>query len=150
MTTEVHCLAPLDHRFTGDFARADLEIYSVNTFRPSYDAWVFLNDPDVTADNAAPDRPSFAGAFAVFGHEDCWGDPGHCCVPEETRRFDHRRSHHLTRAFKRARVTRALNHVIETGEPVAVTIVARTREAWERDDGERLFEYDGMQVVTFR
>jgi len=51
------------------FTRADLELYRINVFRPSYVALVFFNDADVDEDNASADRASYVGSFALFGHE---------------------------------------------------------------------------------
>jgi hypothetical protein len=44
------------------------------TFRPSFVAHVFFNDDEVDIANASEDRPSYAGTFALLGHQRCVGD----------------------------------------------------------------------------
>ena len=130
--------------------RADLEFYGIDHFRPSYIAQVFFNDPDVTEDNASEERDSFAGSFAIFGHQSCVGDKGHCEVHEHLRRFDDRPSHPLTRAFKRVLVTDALRRLGRAGE-LTITVVATAAPADEEaNQREPLLSFLGLQLTTFR
>jgi len=41
---ERRVFGPFNHGISGPFTRADLEVYSINTFRPSYVVLVFFND----------------------------------------------------------------------------------------------------------
>ena len=88
---EITVFGPFPHGASAGMTRADLELYSVNHFRPSFVGHVFFNDPDITEDNWIERRPSLAARFAVFGHQRCVGDEGHCEVPTTNRRFDDRR-----------------------------------------------------------
>jgi hypothetical protein len=129
-----------------EFARADLEIYGINHFRPSYTAHVYLNAPDT--DDLEAGHASYAGSFSIFGHQRCSGDEGHCDVHEHLRRFDDRPSHPLTRAFKRVIVTDALRRVLQAGtREVTVTFVILT--AGPVPAGEPLLDYQGLQISTF-
>jgi hypothetical protein len=144
---------PVEVEVSPTFTRADLELYGINHFRPSFTVWVFLNDPKVTERNADPERPSFAGSFSIFGHQRCVGDEGHCEVHEHARRFDDRPSHPLTRAFKRVIVTEALRRCIdaEGRGTVTVTALAATADVDAADmkfDGP-LLDFTGMQLTTF-
>src|SRR5215472_6080360 len=109
-------LRPFPHGVTAAFKRADLEIYGIDTFRPSYTTHVFINDPKVPKDDiaAALKRESYAGRFSVFGHARCVGDEGHCEPATFTlRRFDDRPSHPLTPAYRRVNVTKALQRALK-------------------------------------
>ena len=140
---------PVPHECPGEFERADLEVYGINHYKPSYTAMIFLNDPDVTEDNAEDTRASYAGRFSVFGHYHCFGGPGHCQVPASTRRFDTRPSHPLTKAFKRVDITAALKQAVQQGENLTITIVAHSAEGDDDDSVKNLMDFGGIQLTTF-
>jgi len=145
---ERHVFGPFRHQVSPTFQRADLEFYGINHFRPSYVARIYFNDPDVGPDNATEERESYAGSFAIFGHQRCSGDEGHCEVHEHARRFDDRPSHPLTRAFKRVVVTDALRRCLDREELLITVVVASDpQEATEAD--ESLLDFQGMQITTF-
>ena len=105
----------IDNPTAGDhpFARADLVFYGVDHSGPSFEARVFLNEPDADV-STARDDPAFAGSFTVFGHAGCAGDVGHCEVPTGPRDpFDRRPPHALTPQTKTVIVTEALRRVTD-------------------------------------
>jgi hypothetical protein len=136
------------------FARADLEIYGINTFRPSFVGHVFFNDPDVDTDVLdqpdATQRDSYAGRFALFGHQRCVGDEGHCELPTIRRRFDDRPSHPLTRAFRRVLVTDAFRRIVTSGEQLSVTILVIASAEDDIEYEGPLLDIQGLQVATFQ
>lgn len=145
---ELHTFGPAKNPAGDSFARADLEFYGINHFRPSFVARIFFNDPDVTLDNAAMDRDSYAGQFAIFGHQRCSGDEGHCDVHVDARRFDERPSHPLTRAFKRVIVTDALRRCHDLPE-LTITVVVTCDPDELAEDQQPLLDFQGMQLTTF-
>src|SRR5262245_49035451 len=64
------------------FSRADLVFYGVDHSGPSYEAWIFLNNPEATLDTPAEPAQGYAGRFTVFGHGGCYGEAGHCDVAD--------------------------------------------------------------------
>jgi hypothetical protein len=145
---ETHVLGPIPLHVPAGLTRADLEFYGVDHFCPSYVAQVFFNDSDVDADAAGPDRHSYAGRFAIFGHQRCAGDEGHCEVHEHLRRFDDRPSHPLTRAFKRVVVTDAvLRHRDAAELTITVVVTADPEEMAGRS--ETLLNFRGAQLTMF-
>jgi hypothetical protein len=130
-----------------EFARADLEIYGINHFRPSYTAHVYLNAPDT--DDLEAGHASYAGSFSIFGHQRCSGDEGHCETHAHLRRFDDRPSHPLTRAFKRVVITEPLRRALaEAAGRVTVTfVVVGPDEIPEPADS--LLDFEGLQISTF-
>jgi hypothetical protein len=140
---------PIEHGITRPFARADLEIYGINTFRPSYTVHVFLNDTSVRSLDRVDERPSYAGRFSLFGHAKCVGDDDHCHVTLTTRRFDDRPSHPLTPAFRRVVITEALKKAIQIGKSLRITFLAGTPAEKGDFDGKYLVEFTGIQIVTF-
>ncbi|MEQ8604590.1 MAG: hypothetical protein RIB45_14845 [Marivibrio sp.] len=148
--TQIVTIGPIAHHCPADTERVDLEIYGVDHFKPSYAAMVFVNDPDVTAETATPDRPSFAGEFAVFGHATCVGDEGHCSQTKtERRRFDTRPSSPLTKAFKRVTITSAALAAAAKGEEMTLTIVASSGDPEADERYAPLLDCTGMQLVSF-
>jgi len=124
------------------FARADLVFYGVDHSGPSFEARVFLNEPDASVSTARDDA-AFAGSFTVFGHAGCAGDVGHCEVPTGPRDpFDRRPPHALAPQTKTVIVTEALRRV--TGPELVITIVAVAPGA----DGP--VESDALQFESFR
>lgn len=145
---EKQVFGPIEIEVPEDLARADLEFYRIDHFRPSYVAQVFFNDPDVTEESAGEEREGYAGRFAIFGHDRCVGDEGHCEVHEHLRRFDDRPSHPLTRAFKRVVVTEALGR-LGTASELTITVIATTAPDDEGDHPEPLLSFEGLQLTTF-
>jgi hypothetical protein len=145
---EKHVFGPFTHRASPTFQRADLEIYGINHFRPSYVARIFFNDLEVGPENATEDRETYAGSFAIFGHQRCSGDEGHCQVHDHARRFDDRPSHPLTRAFKRVVVTDALRRCLDRDE-LSITVIVASDPEESTESGQPLLDFRGMQITTF-
>jgi hypothetical protein len=145
---EKQIFGPIELDVPEDLIRADLEFYRIDHFRPSYVAEIFFNDPDVDEESASEERDSYAGSFAIFGHDRCVGDEGHCEVHEHLRRFDDRPSHPLTRAFKRVVVTDAARRVA-TADELTITVIATAAPEDEDDHAEPLLSFEGLQLTTF-
>lgn len=146
---EKRTFGPVAHNIARPYTRADLEIYGINTFRPSYTVHVFFNDPSVKDLDKPEERATYAGRLSVFGHPRCVGDEGHCHVPDSIRRFDTRPSHPLTRAFRRVIVTEALRTAIEAGRELTITFLAGADADKNDIEGKYLFSFKGLQIVTF-
>ena len=146
---ERRVFGPVEHSITRPWVRADLEIYGINTFRPSYTVHILLNDTSVRSLDHVDERPSYAGRFSVFGHAKCVGDDEHCHVPSTTRRFDDRPSHPLTPAFRRVVITDALKKAVQNSKTLRITFLAGTPAEKGDFEGKNLVEFTGMQIVTF-
>lgn len=108
------------------FSRADLVFYGVDHSGPSFEARVFLNNPDADLETPREPGAGYAGSFVVFGHGGCVGDPGHCEVPTGPRDpFDRRPQHPLTPQTKKVIVTETLRDA--AGDRVTVTVVPVVR-----------------------
>ncbi|HXH62058.1 MAG TPA: hypothetical protein VNI20_11955, partial [Fimbriimonadaceae bacterium] len=94
------------------------------------------------------DTPTYSGRFSVFGHAECAGDEGHCQVTPDRRRFDDRPSHALTKAFRRIPITRHLKKACEKSNELTVTLIASCDSGFDGFEGERLLQYDGLQIVA--
>ena len=102
--------------------RADLVFEDINPQGPSYQARVFLDQPD--ADHSTPRETGsgFAGWFTIFGHGGCFGDDeGHCEQPEQLDPFDLRPPRGIPPQTKTVTVTEALRGL--SGESFTVTVV---------------------------
>jgi hypothetical protein len=145
---ERHDLGPIEVPESPDHTRADLEIYGIDHFCPSYTALVFLNATKIPTEELTAEHESFAGSFSIFGHQRCSGDEGHCTTHNHVRRFDDRPSHPLTRAFKRVVITDALRQAdgASGGEQTVTLIVTALVE--ERPT-RPLFIAEAAQIATF-
>ena len=115
-------VASAEHRYY----RVDLEINGIGHGGPSYEGLVFLNNPKASDKTPRDLENGYAGAFYIFAHGGCLGDPGHCEVNEHKRDvFDFRAPNPLTPARKRVVVTDAVREIakLQPGAAVSVTIV---------------------------
>lgn len=102
---------------------AALELIGVDQRVPSFSADVYLNNPRVPEDAWIEGR-GYAASFAFFGHgEECWGDEGHCALPDAVSAFDQRAESTYQPANITVPITAALTTLAEE-EEVRVTILA--------------------------
>ena len=129
-----------------DFYRADLAFYGVDHSGSSYEARVFLNHPGANV-STPRDHPSYAGSFHVFGHGGCFGDKGHCDIPEdEPDPFDLRPPHQLTPATKTVIVTEALRRNASPSDgSLKVTVVAEA----PGDESNSVLSFDTVRLLTY-
>jgi hypothetical protein len=104
------------------FYRADLIFYGVDHSGSSYEARVYLDNPDADI-TTGREHASYAGSFHIFGHGGCFGDPGHCLVPDTPPDpFDLRPPHQLTPAIKTVTITEALRQILVDEQRTRVTV----------------------------
>ena len=131
-------------------SRADLEISGIYHGESSYEGRIFFNNASATAATPKTARSGYAGAFSIFGHGGCLGDPGHCEVNEHKRdAYDYRYPHPLTPARKRVNVTKALQEAAKRAKTVTVTIVPVVTAANRLCDTVNVFRCENMQFVTY-
>jgi hypothetical protein len=108
---------------TTSFSRADLEFLGLEHSGPSVEVRVFFNAPQANEDTPTNDTAGFVGFFSIFGHGGCFGDEGHCEMPER-RPTDYRPVYALTPITKHIDVTDAVRRILaEPTREVDVTIV---------------------------
>jgi hypothetical protein len=135
------------------FSRADLVFTGVDHSADSYEVLVFLNNPaavDTTPHNL---ESGYGGRFVIFGHGGCYGEAGHCDVPETRTPDDLRLPHPLTPATKIVTVTEALRFVLaqEPHELRTVTLVpiAMTPRRKDRGITTDLFKFGDLSLRTY-
>jgi hypothetical protein len=105
------------------FHRADLVFLGLEHAGPSVEVRIFFNAPDADASTPTTADAGFAGFFSIFAHGGCFGDEGHCDMPER-RPTDRRPPYALTPFSKHVTVTEAVRRLIADGvHDVNVTIV---------------------------
>jgi hypothetical protein len=137
-----------------DFSRADLEFRGVDHSGPSFEARVYLDNPKADAETGRGDDTGYAGSFYVFGHGGCFGEAGHCDVPEGPRSaFDQRLPHQLTPQFRTVVITEALRRVMRSGDAstFTATVVPVVREnpaSLVGDVGDPL-QFESVSLITY-
>lgn len=112
---------------SGRFPRADLVFHRVDHSQASYEARLFLNNPAADEGTPLDEESGYAGSFYIFAHEGCFGDIGHCDLPDEpSDPFDRRPLHPLTPHKKAVEITEPLERLAEAEEEVTVTVVPIT------------------------
>lgn len=134
---------------SANFSRADIRLHGVDHSGATFEGRIFLNNLD--ADERTPKTPEsgYAGSFHIFGHGGCFGDEGHCDVPEERQPFDYRPPHQLTPAEKSVRITDALKRALRDSTHVHVTIVPVIMSANEKCDLEHPLRFESFDIVTY-
>lgn len=156
---EVHRFKPFKPAITREFKRADIELYGIDHYRRSYSGLILFNAGKVDPKKVTSDHEACAGCFSIFGHPECFGNEGHC-TPRPPQRFDSRRSHPLTKAFKRVTVTEGLRAALADRETLEITILVADGEGMrtkkqlkkakdEGSDPAKLLSISGLQIVTF-
>lgn len=145
-------VAPL--HFTGKrFTRADLVFTGVDHSAGSYEVLVFLNNTRATDTAAHTIKQGYGGRFVIFGHGGCYGDVGHCDVPDTRLADDLRPPHPLTPATKIVTITVALRHVLATSpnglQTVTLVPVAVTPRRADRAITPDLFRFDEVTLRTY-
>ena len=127
------------------FERADLIFYGLDHSGHSFEGRVFLNTPEADHDTTR-EHPAYIGSFYIFGHGGCFGDVGHCDIPERDDPFDIRPPHQLEPAVRILTVTDAIKELLASGSREAtVTIVAHTAA----DYSNEVLTFDTVRLATY-
>jgi hypothetical protein len=115
------------------FARADLVFYGIDHSGSSFEAQISLGDEP-------------AGSFFIFGHGGCFGDIGHCDIPQQVDRFDLRPPHQLLPATRVVTVTEQIRRLVAAGtRTVPATIVAVT----PGNRSNKVLEFDTVRLLSY-
>lgn len=137
---------PFAHDPKAPFTGAALELIGVDQRVPSFSAHVYLNNTKVD-DESGTGATGYAGSFAFFGHgEDCWGDDGHCAIPDAVSPFDKRAESSSQPANVTVDVTEALVALADAGE-VRVTILAWP--SGPEPSTDEPLRFDELMLVTY-
>jgi hypothetical protein len=137
---------PFTHDPQAPILGAALELIGVEQRTPSFSANVYLNNTRVRED-AGVEAKGYAGSFAFFGHgEDCWGDEGHCGIPDPVSPFDQRVESSSQPANVTVDITEALKQTADRGE-VRVTILAWVAGA--ASDAVDPLRFKELMLVTY-
>jgi hypothetical protein len=129
------------------FDRVDLAFYDVDHSSATYEARVFIGAPRNLKRDAGAEHPAYAGSFFVFGHDRCYGEEGHCMVPEDRDPFDLRLPHHLEPEPEIVTVTEAVKRLAEGGKRKAPVDVLACGP-----DGApvKALDFSALRLLTYR
>jgi len=132
------------------FYRADVEFYGVEHKDISFECRIFINNDQATYKTKMNSNTGYAGIFYVFGHGGrCYGDEGHCEVPDKIRDYDLRRSHHLIPIYANATITDTLKEkILETTE-IQITVVPILTEKNDLTNLKEFFKCKEMRLVVY-
>ncbi len=152
--SKTHALTfALDHLHRKNFNRADLIFADVDHSGPSFEARVFLNNPNATSDTDPTIANGYAGSFHIFGHGICLGDVGHCEVDDRGKAaHDLRGPHPLTPQQKTVVVTDALKQILDRDgkiDNITVVPLAYGHAAASEADPEGFLKYGSVRLATY-
>nr|WP_221382005.1 hypothetical protein [Actinoplanes polyasparticus] len=148
-------IVALAYAGAGDsFTRADLVFAGVDHAGSSYEVRVFLNRVDVAMDTPREPAAGYAGRIHVFGHGGCFGDLGHCDVPElSLDPTDLRPPHQLTPLTTFLTVTEPLRRLLGAGAgltTVTLLPIGRPPRRADRAPDPELFRFQSVDLQTYR
>lgn len=134
------------------YERADVELHGVDLAVPSYEARIFLNNPDANEGTAREEANGYLGSFFVFGKHECWGEEGHCDVPTR-RSFDRRRD--PTRFAKvrvvipQGRLPRLLDQAEEDQASLSIVVALADSPDSQPSDPSDALVFDRIAMITY-
>jgi hypothetical protein len=132
-----------------EYVRCDIEFIGVQHAGASYEGRVFVNNPSADANTQPSEGNGYAGSFYVFGHGGCFGDAGHCDLPQRTDQFDPRRSHPLEPIKKVVMATDVIRAAAVRGGSINVTVVPVVTSWTEQVDTVDVCQFDHINLVTY-
>jgi tyrosinase len=147
-------LARPGHGSGEEFSRADLEFRGVDHSGPSFEARIYLDNPAADVSTGLELGTGYAGSFHVFGHGGCFGEHGHCDIPQSPRSpYDVRLQHQLTPQFKTVIVTNALRAIMAKSrrKTLTVTVIPIVRDnpvSRVRNVSDPL-RFDTVSLITY-
>jgi hypothetical protein len=132
-------------------SRADITFYGLDHSGPSYEARVFFDQPDASAETA-PQGDGYVGSFSVLGHGGCFGEDGHCEVRGPVTTFDRRLPHQLVPATRVLICTDGIKRLIARQRAqVTVTVVALVRATPLAEPGsaDDVLRFDQVSLHTY-
>jgi hypothetical protein len=132
-----------------DFSRADIEFDGVDHGGASFEARIFLNNPEADEHTEKSSETGYAGSFHIFGHGGCFGDDGHCDITPR-RAYDPRPAHPLSPARKIVIATEAVRRTLQRGDTTTVTIIPIVTSLNEKCTTEDVLRFDNVRIVTYR
>jgi len=132
------------------FSRADLEFIGVDHSGATFEARVFVNNPNANIHTPPTEASGYAGSFNVFGHGGCFGDAGHCDVHGEPDKFDPRPSHPLLPMKKVVIATKAIRTALAQSADIRVTVVPIVKSWTYKTDVQDVLKFDHINLITYR
>jgi hypothetical protein len=131
------------------FKRADLKFAGVDHSGVSYEARIFLNNPQANEATPLTSENGYGGRYHIFGHGGCFGDAGHCEIRGPRRAFDPRPGHPLTPATKTVIATEAVRKVALSSKEITITVVPVVLSGTVLSDYENVVKFDKVSIVTY-
>ncbi|HXH37757.1 MAG TPA: hypothetical protein VNN08_03940 [Thermoanaerobaculia bacterium] len=137
------------NQLPAQFGRADLEFIGVDHSGASYEARVYVNNPKANANTQPTVANGYAGSYYIFGHGGCFGDIGHCDIPQKQDAFDRRPSHPLEPIRKVVIATDAIKQAAAQSAEIHVTVVPVIMSWTEKCDLTDVMKFDHINLVTY-
>jgi hypothetical protein len=131
------------------YGRADLEFIGIDHSGATYEARVYVNNPKANADTQTTLANGYAGSYYIFGHGGCFGDLGHCDIPQKQDAFDRRPSHPLEPLRKVVIATEAIKQAAAKSSEIHITVVPLIMSWTEKTDLKDVMRFDHINLVTY-
>ena len=125
--------------------RADLEFEGVEHNGASFVMHVFLDNTEADASTPRTADQRYAGYLTVFAHGECWGDVGHCDIPDPVSPFDQRPPHPLVPFDATLEISDALGALPEGTGEITVTVLAFNKD----DDEAGVLRFKELTLLTY-
>lgn len=134
--------------------KADLEFEDVDHSNQSYEARIFLNNPNANRETPLTNEMGYAGSFFVFGHGGrCYGGLGHCKVREVSNPYDIRRGNPMTPAYAFVRVTEQVKKIVAQKKNGIIVTVVPVAQGYDEEneiaDLVNLFKFKNLRLIIY-
>ncbi len=106
---------------------------------------VFLNNAEADETTPRTAEQRYAGYLTVFAHGDCWGDIGHCDIPEPVSPFDQRPPHPLIPFNATLEISDSLSALPEGTSEITVTVLAFNKNG----DEAGVLRFKDLTLLTY-
>jgi hypothetical protein len=132
-----------------EFSRADIEFIGVDHSGATYEARVFVNNASADGDTPVTVANGYAGSYYIFGHGGCFGDVGHCEIPQKQDLFDIRPSHPLEPIRKVVIATEAIKQAAAQNADISITVVPVIMSWTEKSELNDVMKFDHINLITY-
>lgn len=131
-----------------DFYKAVIEFYGIDTNGPSYEGRVYVNNPNADGNTLMDESSGYVGSYHIFGHDGCWGDEGHCDMPQY-RPYDSRTHSHADPVYTAIDATKLIKKYVKSKSNIIITVVPVIFGGQRMSDAKDVVKCERIRITCY-